>query len=262
MTHFKTTDEIKEEIKYLCNFSEKQHSGSVATISYLDYVVENTLEEKLKVKSINRELVIDIITGEKQESAWDNRIDLPKVSESSIPTLGVKLFSMNVNANPFISYEDLHTDLISYMESFTQGKPVLSKANAIGITSFDLTLTNDPEKTSRENFEYNQRKIISKLVSCSSYIATTNRRGPGTTLLAHPETILKYFHKDKHMASVGTYTLIESELISKDKFIVLRSDIKGSNENGLFVIKSIDEDKYFMKETPNLKNRIMWFYVK
>jgi hypothetical protein len=250
--------DIKNEIKYLCNFSEKQHSGSVATISYLDYVEENTLEDQLKAKAQNRELAIDIMTGEKEESAWDNRVDLPIVEDIYMPTMGLKLFSMNVQATTFTSYQDLHTDLLNYMENFTQGQPVLKN----GMSSFDLTLTNDPDKTSRENFEYSKRKIITKLVSCGSYIAINNRRGPGTTLLAHPETISKYFYGDKELARAQTYTLIESELISKDKFIVLRADINGGNEDGLFVIKSIDEDKYFIKETPSLKNRIMWFYIK
>jgi hypothetical protein len=251
-------EDIKSEIKYLCNFSEKQHSGSVATISYLDYVEENTIEDQLKAKAQNRELAIDIMTGEKQESAWDNRVDLPKIDESSIPSIGLKIFSMRLQATHFTSYEDLHRDLINYMENFTQGSPVLNN----GISSFDLTLTNDPSKTDKENYEYNQRRIISKLVSCGNYIAVTNRRGPGTTLLAHPETISKYFDEDKKVARAQTYTLIESELISKDKFIILRSDINNSSEDGLFVIKSLDEDKYFMKETPNFKNKIMWFYVK
>jgi len=258
MIHSKKTEEIKKEIRYLCNFSEKQHSGSVASISYLDYVEENTLEDQLKAKSQNRELAIDILTGEKQESAWDNRVDLPKIDESTIPNMGLKIFSMNVQATHFTSYQDLHTDLLKYIENFTQGQPVLKN----GMSSFDLTLTNDPDKTSRENFEYSQRRIITKLVSCGNYMAVTNRRGPGTTLLAHPETISKYFYGDKQLVNTANYTLIESKLISKDKFIVLRADINGGNEDGLFVIKSIDEDKYFMKETPSIKNRIMWFHVK
>ena len=151
----KTTDEIKKEIKYLCNFSEKQHSGSVATISYLDYVEENTLEDQLKVKAQNRELAIDIMTGEKEDSAWDKRVDLPKMDESSIPVIGVKIFSMRLQATPFKSYEDLHTDLINYMENFTKGQPVLKN----GMSSFDLTLTNDPDKTDEENYSYHKRKI-------------------------------------------------------------------------------------------------------
>jgi hypothetical protein len=258
MIHFKTEDEIKKEIKYLCNFSEKQHSGSVASISYLDYVEENTLEDQLKAKSQNRELAIDILTGEKQESAWDNRVDLPIVEDIYIPTMGFKIFSMRVKATHFTSYQDLHTDLLNYIEKFTQGQPVLKN----GMSSFDLTLTNDSDKTSRENFEYNKRRIITKLVSCGNYMAVTNRRGPGTTLLAHPETISKYFYGDKQLVNSANYTLIESNIISKNKFIILRADISGGNEDGLFVIKSIDEDKYFMKETPSLKNRIMWFYIK
>lgn len=250
--------EIKNEIKYLCNFSEKQHSGSAINISYLDYVEENTLEDQLKAKAQNRELAIDIMTGEKEESAWDKRVDLPKIDESSIPTIGLKIFSMNVQATHFTSYEDLHRDLINYMENFTQGQPVLNN----GMSSFDLTLTNDPTKTDKENYGYSQRKIISKLVMCGNYIAMTNRRGPGTTILAHPETISKYFDVDKQLVRAQTYTLIESELVSKDKFIVLRVDLSGTNEDGLFVVKSLDEDKYFIKETPNFKNKIMWFYVK
>ena len=253
----KTEDEIKKEIKYLCNFSEKQHNGSVATIYYMDYIEEETLEEQLKVKSQNRELVIDIMTGEKEESAWNNRIDLPKIDDIYVPTMGLKIFSMNIQATKFTSYEDLHTDLLKYIEKFTQGQPVLKN----GMPSFDLTITNDPDKTSRENFEYNQRRTMSKLVSCGSYIAVTNRRGPGTTLIVHPETISKYF-EDKTLISAANYNLIESNIISKDKFIILRADINGGSEDGLFVIKSIDEDKYFMKETPNFKNKIMWFYIK
>ena len=253
----KTEEEIKKEIKYLCNFSEKQHSGSIATISYMDFIEEDTLEEQLKVKSKNRELVIDIMTGEKQESDWDNRVELPIVEDIYMPTMGLKIFSMNVQATTFTSYKDLHTDLLKYIENFTQGQPVLKN----GMSSFDLTITNDSDKTSRENFEYSQRKIMSKLLMCGNYIAVNNRRGPGTTLIVHPETISRYFG-DKTLVNAANYTLIESNIISKDKFIILRADINGGQEDGLFVIKSIDEDQYFMKETPSLKNRIMWFHIK
>lgn len=253
----KTEEEIKNEIKYLCNFSEKQHSGSIATISYMDFIEEDTLEEQLKVKSKNRELVIDIVTGEKEESAWDSRIDLPKIDDNYTQTISPKIFSMTVQATTFTSYKDLHTDLLKYIENFTQGQPVLKN----GMSSFDLTITNDSDKTSRENFEYNQRRIISKLVSCGNYIAVNNRRGPGTTLIVHPETISRYFG-DKTLVNAANYTLIESNIISKDKFIILRADINSGNEDGLFVIKSLNEDKYFMKETPSLKNRIMWFHIK
>jgi len=246
----------KDEIKYLCNFSEKSHNGSVASISYLDYLEENTLQEQLKAKATNRELAIDIVTGEKEESAWDSRADLPKIDETTIPVMGLKIFSMNVQAKTFTSYEDLHTEIITYIENFTQGQPVLNN----GIASFDLTLTNDPSKTDKENFDYNNRRVISKLVSCGNYIAVTNRRGPGTTVLVHPDTCLKY--DISAIINNSNYTLVKSDLITKDKFIVLRADLSGTNEDGLFVIKSLDEDKYFMKETPNLKNKIMWFYVK
>ena len=257
MIHSKTEEEIKKEIKYLCNFYEKQHSGPIAHISYMDYIEEDTLEEQLKVKSQNRELAIDIVTGEKEESAWGNRVDLPKNDDNYTQTIGPKIFTMTVHGKQFTSYEDLHTDLLKYIENFTQGQPVLKN----GMSSFDLTITNDPDKTYRENFEYNQRRTMSKLVSCGSYIAMSNRRGPGTTLIVHPETISKYF-EDKTLVKSANYTLIESNIISKDKFIILRADINGGSEDGLFVIKSIDEDQYFMKETPSLKNRIMWFHIK
>jgi len=257
MIHSKTEEEIKNEIKYLCNFYEKQHSGPVATISYMDFIEEDTLQEQLKVKSQNRELAIDIMTGEKEESSWDNRVDLPTIDSNYVQTIGPKIFSMTVQGKQFTSYEDLHTDILKYIEGFTQGQPVLKN----GMSSFDLTITNDTDKTSRENFEYNQRRIMTKLVSCGSYIAMNSRRGPGTTLIVHPETISKYF-EDKTLVNVANYTLIESSIISKDKFIVLRSDVNGGQEDGLFVIKSLDEDQYFMKETPSLKNRIMWFHIK
>lgn len=257
MIHSKTEEEIKNEIKYLCNFYEKQHSGPVATISYMDFIEEDTLQEQLKAKSQNRELAIDIMTGEKEESSWDNRVDLPTIDSNYVQTIGPKIFSMTVQGKQFTSYEGLHTDILKYIESFTQGQPVLKN----GMSSFDLTITNDPDKTSRENFEYNQRRTMSKLVSCGSYIAMSNRRGPGTTLIVHPETISRYFG-DKTLVKSSNYTLIESNIISKDKFIVLRADINGGNEDGLFVIKSLDEDRYFMKETPSLKNRIMWFHIK
>jgi tRNA splicing endonuclease len=161
---------------------------------------------------------------------------------------------MTVQGKQFTSYEDLHTDILKYIEGFTQGQPVLKN----GMSSFDLTITND----TRENFEYSQRKIMSKLLMCGNYIAVNTRRGPGTTLLAHPETISKYFYGDKQLVNATNYTLIESNIISKDKFIILRADINGGHEDGLFVIKSLDEDQYFMKETPSLKNRIMWFHIK
>jgi len=264
MTLSKTEDEIKDEIRYLCNFSEKKIDGPTLQISYLNYFEEKTIEEQLKAKSQNRELAIDIITGEKKESSWSNKVDIP-IADNSYTTnqdqqnrLGVKILSMNLQAAKFTSYKDLHTNIINYIENYTQGHPILKNV----IRTFDLTISNDISKTSIENYEHNQRAIISKLLSCINYIAMTSRVGAGTTLVVHPETLSKYFYLDKQLTSVKNFTLIESKLISKDKFIVLRADINGGNEDGLFVIKSIDTNQYFMKETPSLKNRIMWFYIK
>lgn len=192
---------------------------------------------------------------------WSNRVDISVVDNSYTGQhnrLDVKILSMNVQATKFTSYEDLHNNILNYIENFTQGHPILKN----GIPTFDLTINNDTSKSSIENYEYNQRKIVSKLLSCVNYIAMTSRSGSGTTLIVHPETISKYFYGDKQLVSAKNYILIESKLISKDKFIVLRADINSGGEDGLFVIKSIDTNHYFMKETPSLKNRIMWFHIK
>jgi len=147
MMYFKTEDEIKNEIKYLCNFYEKQHSGTVATISYMDFIEEDTFQEQLKAKSQNRELAIDIMTGEKEESSWDNRVDLPIIDSNYVQTIGPKIFSMTVQGKPFTCYEDLHTDILKYIESTIGGinllslqdnKIIIDKVLEILITLYDF----------------------------------------------------------------------------------------------------------------------------
>jgi hypothetical protein len=120
--------------------------------------------------------------------------------------------------------------------------------------SFDVTKTGDREQDSR--------RIAGKCQMCSNYIAMSSRKGPATTIIINPVTIMINNIDTDFFKNVCQ--VIESNLISKDKVIVLRSDLKGLNEDGLILLNSPENGLYFFGETPNnsLEDRMVWFYIK
>ena len=90
---------ITSNIEKICNYSEDTKNPYQPTISlsYIDMITENEEEKLRELKRENRELAIDILLNEKDESEWENRNNLPNTGFGSgyTATISPKMFISN-----------------------------------------------------------------------------------------------------------------------------------------------------------------------
>ena len=246
-----------DKIKQLCNYSTlaKNITGNVCQIMYID--TESTINESynLKVKMSNRDLAIDILLNNKEESEWDNR----EISYSDVEypeIISPKVYSLSISGSNFTGYDDLYTNLIDFLETNTQNK----KPNIL-----DLKIVDDHSLTTSENFDKKIRKILSRIISAGSMVAVEGRIGPGNSVIVGKNN-WKYIHEiiDRYgntgiINSFNGISVIFDENISPDKLIICRSN--KIDQPGLILIDDSVNSRYFFKETTNWDKQYCWFNI-
>lgn len=263
------------KIKLITNFKEELNKPSLpkAQIVYMEMVSEEDEEYMRELKSRNRDLAIDILLDDKDESEWENRhilqerqnIDVSSQYNNGSQYMGVvapKIMSMNVTGKQFISYEDVYSQVIDFLEKQTQNGKTLYNLPSSALTFIS---TNDPNKTNLENEEVNSRRLITKIMMASNIIAQYGRIGPGKCVLVGTNVISKYpsiinNYLDKN-GMIGGMLFIVEPGIDPDKIIVCR----GSNPDqpGIILMTFPNDNRFFLKETDFSWNRqYCWFSIK
>ena len=239
---------MKEDLKKICNYSDKQMSHPTAQLMYVDAFSSEDEEYKRMVKRQNRELVVDAILDDKVEELnlfKENQVT--DVSQQYNPTsqMGIispKIIKINLTAQRFESYEKLWNEVIDFLNQNTQGPKNLKLRNQ----SLDYKLINE--------YETDYRQIISKILMCSNIIAMDGRIGPGTSVI-YGKNLLPYMSRFKDNGLTTYY----SKLIDDDKVIVCR----GCNidQPGLLLIDNSQGGHYFFNQTPNWQKQYCWFKI-
>jgi hypothetical protein len=250
---------FKDKLKSITSFKEEldKTSPSQAKIMYMEMISDDDEEYMREIKSRNRDLAIDILLDDKDESEWGNRHILPERKDVDVSSqyntgsyMGVispKIMSMNVTGKQFISYEDIYSQVINFLEKQTQNGKTLYNLPASALT---FTSTNDPNKTDLENEEANSRKVITKMMMASNIIAQYGRIGPGTSVLVGTNISSKYPSITNNMdenGMIGGMLFIIEPGIDPDKIIVCR----GSNPDqpGIILMTFPNDGRFFLKET-------------
>ena len=239
---------MKEDLKKICNYSDKQMSHPTAQLMYVDTFSSEDEEYQRMVKRQNRELVVDAILDDKVEELnifKENQVT--DVSQQYNPTsqMGIispKIIKINLTAQKFESYEKLWNEVIDFLNQNTQGPKNLKLRNQ----GLDYKLINE--------YETDYRKIISKILMCSNIIAMDGRIGPGTSVI-YGKNLLPYMSRFKDNGLTTYY----SKLIDDDKVIVCR----GCNidQPGLLLIDNSQGGHYFFNQTPNWQKQYCWFKI-
>ena len=239
---------MKEDLKKICNYSDKQMSHPTAQLMYVDAFSSEDEEYKRMVKRQNRELVVDAILDDKVEELnifKENQVT--DVSQQYNPTsqMGIispKIIKINLTAQRFESYEKLWNEVIDFLNQNTQGLKNLKLRNQ----GLDYKLINE--------YETDYRKIISKILMSSNIIAMDGRIGPGTSVI-YGKNLLPYMSRFKDNGLTTYY----SKLIDDDKVIVCR----GCNidQPGLLLIDNSQGGHYFFNQTPNWQKQYCWFKI-
>jgi hypothetical protein len=249
----------KEKIEKICNYSEdtKNPYQPAISLSYIDMITEDEDIQLRELKRENRELAIDIILDEKDESEWENRNNLPNTGFGTYPTISPKIFTVNTRAQKFTSFEDLEYEVFTKLETLTKNVPT-SIAKLPGNT-LNLTIPTDNDS------EAFRRRVLTKITMCSNFIAMESGKGIANTIIVGRNAI-QYVQSyeqiiDNNTSILGGMNLIVSHYIDPDKVIVMRcEDTPGV---GLNVIFKPNDLVYYMVETPQSWEKTMkWFWIK
>ena len=265
---------FKDKLKTLTSFREELDKTSLpqAQIMYVEMVSDDDEEYIRELKSCNRDLAIDILLDDKDESEWENRHIFPERKDVDVSSqyntgsqyMGViapKIMSMNVAGKNFTGYENLYNELIDFLEKQTQNGKTL-----YNVPSSTLTFTryNDVDKTDEENETINSRKIITKIMMASNIISTHGRIGPGKSVLVGTNIISKYpslINNVDENGLVGGMLFIVEPGIDPDKIIVCRGS--NADQPGIILITYPNDNRFFLKETDfSWHRQYCWFSIK
>ena len=174
-------------------------------------------------------------------------------------SISPKIKSINVQGKTYLDTSDIYLDIMHTLESLTS-KPM----NA---PQMNVIIQKDPNLTDSENEMDICRKVLTKVILLSNYIASTGRTGPANNIIVGLD-VYKYFLISNMMVSnkdgvvngnLNGMNVIPSNFIKSNKVIVMRNVQK--TENGLNVINCPNDMRYFLKETPNWNRIVNWFEV-
>jgi hypothetical protein len=247
----------KSNIEKICNYSEDTKNPYQPTISlnYIDMITEDEDAKLRELKRENRELAIDIILDEKDESEWENRNNLPMTDELYTTTISPKMFSVNTRAQKFTSFEDLEYEVFSKLETLTKNVPT---SKSLLNNTLNLTIPTDNNLDSFESFK---RSVLTKITMCGNFVAMESGKGIANSVIVGTNAI-QYIEEYKQMGSIlGGMNLIVSNYIDPDKVIVMRTE--NTPGVGLNVILKPNDLMYYMVETPQSWEKTMkWFWIK
>ena len=255
----------KDKLKSIVSFKEELDKQSIPNIqvAYIEMLSELDEERMRAIKSHNRDLAIDIILGDEDESEWDKRGVIPSTLEEQLSPFGggmadviaPKVMSMNVSGQKLQDYDTLYVEVVDYINNLTSVGKTFTQSTA---PQLNFTIANDPTKTDEENYQYNSRKVISKILSASNVIAMEGKVGPGTGVLIGQNVANKV---DLSPLSNSGINVIIEPLIDTDKIIVCRGG--RADSSGIILMVYPNDKRYYLKETPlSWSRQYCWFTIK
>jgi hypothetical protein len=264
---------FKDKLKTITSFREELDKQALpqAQIMYIDMISEDDEEYMRELKKQNRDLAIDILLDEKEESEWSNRHitverdeDVSSLYNNPSKYSGViapKVMSMNVQSKQFTGYENLYSEVIDFLENQTQNGKTLYNVPSSSLT---FTPSNDVYKTYEENEAINSRKIITKIMMASNIIATQGRIGTGKSVLVGTNIISKYPSITNNLdenGMMGGMLFIVEPGIDPDKIIVCRGS--NADQPGIILMTYPNDNRFFLKETDfSWHRQYCWFSIK
>jgi hypothetical protein len=252
-----------KDLEKICNYVEStKPSLPKASMNFIDFEEEPNEEYQRELKRKNRELAIDAIIEDKIEE-FKNRESFvsPLDNEGYISTISTKLKSISVQGKTYLDLTDIYTDVMTTLESLTSS-PMNTPQN------FNINIQKNSSLTDSENEMALSRRVMTKIMLISNFIASTGRTGPANSIIVGLDAY-KYFLLSNGMmvySSDGIVTgnikgmnVIPSPYIKSNKIIMMRNVQK--TENGLNVINCPNDMRYFLKETPNYSKIINWFEI-
>ena len=252
-----------KDLEKVCNYVEStKPSLPKSVITFMDFEESTTEEYQRELKRKNRELAIEAVLDNKVEEFKNRDLFLnPLDNEGYMSTISPKINSINVQGKTYLDLFDIYNDVMVTLESLTS-KPMTIPQN------LNVSIQKNSNLTDYENDSSTSRKVMTRIMMTSNLISSTSRTGPANTIIVGLGAY-KYFMISNGMimtnndgivtGEINGMNVIPSPYIKSNKIIMMRNVQK--TENGLNVINSPNDMRYFLKETPNWDRIINWFEI-
>jgi len=239
---------MKEKLKNICNYSEKQINGNLTQLMYVDIFSSEDEEYQRMIKTQNRELAVDAILDDKVEELnifRENQVtDVSnQYNSSQMGIISPKIMQINMTAKKFQTYQKLWNEVIDFLNKNTKTPKNLQHRNQ----GLDIKLQVD--------YDTDYRKIISRALMCSNLIAMDGRIGPAKSVI-FGKKLLPYLKDGDTLANLTYYY---SDLLDDDKVIICRPN--NIDQPGLLLIDDTQNSNYFFNQTPNWHKQYCWFRI-
>jgi hypothetical protein len=239
---------MKEKLKNICNYSDKQINGNLTQLMYVDMFSSEDEEYQRMIKTQNRELAVDAILDDKVEELnifRENQVtDVSnQYNSSQMGIISPKIMQINMTASKFQTYQKLWNEVVDFLNKNTQNPKNLQHRNQ----GLDIKLQVD--------YDTDYRKIISRALMCSNLIAMDGRIGPAKSVI-FGKKLLPYLKDGDTLANLTYYY---SDLLDDDKVIICRPN--NIDQPGLLLIDNSQGGHYFFNQTPNWHKQYCWFRI-
>ena len=247
-----------ENLKLITNYKESKLDSTSVNLFYVELVDENDDKYIRELKTKRREVAIDVVLGEKEESELDEikiHQQINSVDNTFGTILAPSVHSVSSKVKSYADYNQIYDDLLQFIDKETN----LQK-NIPGVGSnIDLVFKKDINLTDYENYEAFCRKIMSRLTMCSNIISMEGRIGLGTFVLVGKDNWY-YFERieDVNINPLGL-KIIYTDKIQGDKVIVSRSN--NPDQSGISLFMDLENKKYSRFETNLWKKQYCWFKI-
>ena len=231
----------KDKIKLITAYKEID-TGDYETFHtmYMSLNTKNKEEINNEIKNKNRAITLDIILGKRPEKDFE----LKEEYFTDIDYISPEIKNMDINLNKLETYDKVYLNIIKYIDSETDKTIIVQ----------DLNL-----KTLNIKFVEKCKKITSKIIAYSSYIAANGRIGSANCLI-YGKDLKKYFeYIIKNNLLSPDISLIFDDNIKQNKIILLRRNEIDSQ--GIVFIDDKVNLKCGFNYTDNWKSQFCWFRV-
>jgi hypothetical protein len=256
----------KDKLNNICNYIKSKQNitpliGSpTINISFIEMLSNDDEYMLAQKRRENRDLVIDITLGEKNESEWSKRDswgdDLVNITTDTSVVMP-KVLTMSIGKSIYKNHDEVYDYIIDFIDKNTN-KPK-SLLNGGQSQQFNIKLGQgnySPDLTDMEKHSVDIRRIITKVNLCSSVVSIEGRIGPAKTVLVGKNNWNIFNEIDESLGNMG-FKFIYDDKIDPEKVIVLRNN--DTQHPGIYLIENNGD--FYIKETPHWHRQFCWFWI-
>ena len=224
-----------EKLKEVCFYKE----CDLLNTNQLSYI-ESQIKDISKIKQKNRDLAIGAIVDDEIAEYKSGYVE---IKEDDFGTIEMVMNSKSLTIKDIVQYDQIYYEVFNFLNTNIQIE-----------SSLNYTIEFDENKTRAENYEYNVRRFMSKIMMASNMIAVKSRIGSANFVLVGRDC-QEYVDTNRNYG----IKVIFDYTIDSDKIIVGNSGKE--NETGLTLLIDKINNKYAFEQVGGWENKYCCFKI-